>query len=335
MPAYNAERYILSAISSVLHQTFSNFELVVLNDGSTDTTQELIDSIQDPRIRSFKNDSNMGLAITRNRLMLAARCNYLAILDSDDLADEDRLEKQLNFLKKNPGFGLISSGCQLIDGLGEPIGSLINKLPAGLIPSSLLFRNYFLQSSVLINRQVLPELSYDLSFPPAEDYELWCRIADAAPVYSLPESLIKYRIHGNNISLVRKDLLAANISNVLVMRLAKLGIQPDQREMSLHAQFGNYSYSARPGEMLHWLLKLKKSNATEKVYSIAAFNTSLLMHWIEFLTCSAGITRLKKVRYLITGALAFKRGGLFTLLALKGMLKIIVLPVLSHPLPVD
>src|SRR5690606_29827801 len=106
MPVYNGEKYIKEAIRNILCQTFSNFELVIIDDGSTDSSIEIIQSIKDRRIRFLKNEKNQGIAYTRNVGLKEAKGEFLAWMDCDDLVEPNRLEIQINYLKNNPEIGI-------------------------------------------------------------------------------------------------------------------------------------------------------------------------------------------------------------------------------------
>ena len=119
MPVYNAEKYLSEAIESILQQSFEDFEFLIINDGSTDRSKDIVLQYDDPRIIYVENDSNMGLIATLNRGIKLARGLFLARMDADDISVKDRFAKQIAFLKNNPNYGLCGSTVRIIDGKGQ------------------------------------------------------------------------------------------------------------------------------------------------------------------------------------------------------------------------
>jgi len=272
MPVYNSEKYVSAAIRSILNQTFRDFELLILNDGSTDDSEKIIKEFDDSRIVYLVNPVNLGLALTRNRLIENARGNYLAIMDSDDLSFPSRLERQLKFLKRNPAFGVVGTSCIIIDKNDKRIGKIHHSTRADRIPSILFFKNYFVQSSVMIRSSILPLSPYDPKLPPVEDYGLWIRLSKVTRMFSLTESLIKYRVHGGNISITRKDLLKTNLRTVLSEQITRLQITPTEEELEIQLNLTEPSPAFEMAEISDWLLKVKIANDNLRVFSVKAFN---------------------------------------------------------------
>ena len=115
MPVFNSERYLKTAIESILNQTFQDFELIIVDDGSTDASENIIRSFESEKIFSYKNAGNIGLIATLNRGIDLCRGKYIARMDADDVSLPTRLEKQFNFLKKNPEYALVGSNAERID----------------------------------------------------------------------------------------------------------------------------------------------------------------------------------------------------------------------------
>lgn len=201
MAAYNAQDYIGEAIESVLNQTIANWELIIVNDGSTDKTKEIVTQFSDVRIRYFENDRNMGLAYTRNRLMQLARGDYLAVLDSDDRARPRRLELESDFLGAHPDVGLVGGGIRMMNEQGAYTGGKwIFHDPCHRVPIILIFNNSFAHSTVMMRKEAVPVDGYRAEYPPAEDYDLWIRISQNWRVCNLRRILADYRVHSANTS---------------------------------------------------------------------------------------------------------------------------------------
>lgn len=128
MPCYNCSKYIKQSIDSILNQTYTNFELIIIDDGSTDNSVEVIKEFSDKRIKLFENITNQGIVYSRNRAVENSKGKYIAILDSDDIAYPTRIEKQLNFMESNPDFAMTGTWFDIIDENGIFNGEIV-KLP--------------------------------------------------------------------------------------------------------------------------------------------------------------------------------------------------------------
>jgi glycosyltransferase involved in cell wall biosynthesis len=218
MPVYNGAAFIGEAIRSILQQTYRNFELIVVNDGSTDATGHVIGEFKDQRIKLINRTENKGLAYSRNEALEHSTGKYVAILDSDDVALPDRLAEQVAFLEANPEYALAGTWVQPIDKNGNLSGEVWEYATTHEeISTGLLLYNQFAQPSVMLRREKVPHQAYHSDFPPAEDYELWTRIARDAKVANLPKVLTLYRLHGGNISK-NKELWVRQLDSIIRRR---------------------------------------------------------------------------------------------------------------------
>lgn len=287
MPVYNAERYVKEAINSILNQTFRDFELVILNDASSDSSREIILSIQDARIRYIENEENKGLSFSRNRLLSEVKGEYIAWLDADDTAYPTRFEEEYGFLEENTDHAIVASWARLIDSVGMPTGNYIKSyIPNEYLSALLLFVNYFVQSSVMLRKSCLPEIHYRPEFPPTEDYELWVRIAAKYPVTILPKTLVDYRIHTNNISSVQQQKSEKAVKLNHRIQLESLGILPSDEEVNLH-----YNIAFKKAESLtflqqtaDWLQRIEDQNKISKRFDTKALRYILAHRWIKVCT---------------------------------------------------
>lgn len=200
MPCYNAEKYLGQAIESILSQTYSQFELVILDDGSTDNSRQIVEGYakRDSRIKLFLNEENKGLVYTRNRGIALCESEYVALMDADDLAPSNRLQSELLFLENNPDIGAVGGRYQLID----ENNSIINtKYPAVFtkseIRAAMFFRNVIANGSVMYRTSVVKEyaLTYQENFKAMEDYRFWCDFLQYSDIVNLDEVLQLYRVH--------------------------------------------------------------------------------------------------------------------------------------------
>ena len=197
MPVYNSEKYIADSILSILNQTFSDFELIIIDDCSTDNTWEIIQSFSDNRIITVRNKENIGNYPSRNIGIKKAAGNYIAVMDGDDIALPDRLRKQYNYLEKNSG--TLALGTQFnFMGL-----DYIKKNPIVYeeICAELLNDNCFLHPSLLIRSEVMRQLNgYDEKYIYSSDYDLICRMSILGKIENLPDTCMLYRWHPDQIS---------------------------------------------------------------------------------------------------------------------------------------
>ena len=198
MPAYNCERFIGEAIESVLNQTFTNFELVIIDDCSTDGTWDVILSYakKDARIKAFQNEKNLKIVKTRNRLFDLASGKYYAIFDADDVMVPTRLEEQVAFLKRYKNYGAVGSSTVIIDGNSRKIG--FRKYPCSNsdIRKKIFKFNPFAQPSMMVRASVIDDVGVyrKEGFDRARDYDLWLRIFEKNKMYNFEKPLLKYRV---------------------------------------------------------------------------------------------------------------------------------------------
>ena len=200
---FNGEKYLRSAIEGILAQTFVDFELIVIDDYSTDHTLDVLSAIHDPRLRIIRNERNLGVSATLNKgIDLAAR-RYVAFQDHDDLSLPDRLYRQTRFLQKHPEVAMVGSSCSIIDGSGALVREVPAKCDDADLRWRLLWHNPFFQTTLMIRRDVLVEIggySSDPMYRLSEDYELMSRVAMRHPVANLPEFLGCWREHEHSTS---------------------------------------------------------------------------------------------------------------------------------------
>ncbi|MDI6883463.1 MAG: glycosyltransferase [Patescibacteria group bacterium] len=199
IPTYNKAKHIKKAIGGVLSQTYQNLEVIVIDDGSTDNTQEVVKSFNDPRIIYIWQE-NKGPAAARNTGIKKTQGKYIAFLDSDDFWLKEKLEKQVRFLEENPEVGLLGSGCYQLDEKGEVIGEKIFPAENKVLQKILIKYNPFIQSSVILRKEVFDRMGkYDENFLQSEDYELWLRIAKSHKIANLSEPLVKKRYYKESL----------------------------------------------------------------------------------------------------------------------------------------
>ena len=192
MAAYNAEKTINSAIQSVLEQTYENWELIVVDDCSKDLTVQIVNSYEDPRIHVLRNERNSGVSLSRKRGLDAAKGNWIAVLDSDDMWTPDKLQKQINSAAKT-GVKLIFTGSSFMKDDGTPLGWQLH-VPESLTYRKLLKQNLISNSSVLVKTDLYRKY-YAIGDKMHEDYAIWLAITKEGEIaYGIDEPLLIYRL---------------------------------------------------------------------------------------------------------------------------------------------
>ncbi|MFD2182720.1 glycosyltransferase [Rhodoplanes azumiensis] len=202
LPVRDGGPFLREALDSVLGQDMTDLELLAVDDGSTDDTPAILAAAaaRDPRLRLFATGGR-GLVAALNTGIDAARGDYLARLDADDVAMPNRLSRQLSAMTARPRLGLLGAWAETIDAEGRPIGRLTPETDPHRLAAILERTNPFIHSSLMLRTDLVRRLGgYRAAFEAAEDHDLWLRIAEVAEVANLPEPLIRYRWHGGNVT---------------------------------------------------------------------------------------------------------------------------------------
>ncbi len=237
MPVYNGQLFLREAIESILEQTYSNFEFLIINDGSTDESGQIIKSYVDQRIKYVENESNLKLIATLNKGIELAKGEYIARMDADDVSLPERLAKQVAFMDSHPQVGLLGTFL-LTKGLNEnyQIGFATHH---DKIKFKLFFDTHFPHPAAMLRKSVLIEnnLQFDKAYIHAEDFELWNRMAEVCRLAIIPEILVHKRSHEEQIS-VKHIKIQDEISRKIRQELMnKLGVFPSEQAMDVYEGF--------------------------------------------------------------------------------------------------
>ena len=232
VPSYNSGNLIRTSVESIVGQTYKNWELIIIDDGSNDATQLVCQQFDDERIRIITNSKQMGIPKTLNRGLSESKGKYIARLDSDDIAAPERLQRQVEFLEANPDYGMVGSWMKVF---GD--SEFIAKYPLedSTIRFEMLFCNPFGHPSVMFRRDWdNGELGlYDEEFTSAQDYDLWERISQIWLCANLEECLTHYRLHANQKSNGNASERHKFEKQVIARQFARLGIIPLAASASL------------------------------------------------------------------------------------------------------
>lgn len=218
LPVHNGERYMASAVESVLSQTRKDWELLAIDDGSTDGSGAIIKRFADkePRIKYLRNEKNLGIQKTLNKGLQEAQGEYIARIDDDDLwIAKDKLERQADFLDQHKGHVIVGTGTVVVDGSGQELFKYLNPISDVEVRRKILFKNCFTHSSVLMRKEaVLGVGGYDESEGTlhVEDYDLWLRLGGVGKMANLPFYMTEFRLRRGAISgLNKKDQLKKDV----------------------------------------------------------------------------------------------------------------------------
>lgn len=283
MAVFNGEKYITEAINSILNQSFTDFELLIINDGSTDKTVEIIDQFDDLRIHLLHNASNKGLTYTRNRGIDEANGKYIAVMDSDDISLPDRLKTQICFMEANPEVALCGGHAIFIDGYSREIGRYEVAVGNNL-SYKLVLQNIFVNSTLIMKKTTMVEVGGYRDMSPAEDYDLSFRISQKNRVANLSEDLVKYREHGNNTSMIQKEKQRNAEYNIIKHIQSNLNIPINEITIKTHHNLIRNNVDAtNPKQILKLLEALKHGNVITHAYPFNLFDRMLFETWFLIL----------------------------------------------------
>jgi len=281
LPVYNCEKYINETIQSVINQTFENFELLIIDDCSTDSTVAIIKSFNDHRIQLIQKEKNTGYTNSLNYAISIAKGEYVARMDGDDICLPKRFEKQVTFLDQNPNVILCGTSIQII---GK---NKILHYPSihDEIMVKLCFGNSFFHPSVMGRLNIFKENPYDTRFEPAEDYDLWTRLVFKGKLANLNEVLLMYRVHDQQISVV-KNKYQTTVGYASQFRMLEPLIDFEEDiYIKMHIAFKKQEYYSKEDfkKSLVLFKTIQKGNAKNKVYSTTLFEDKLKNVKVTFL----------------------------------------------------
>ena len=237
IPVYNRERYLCVAVNSILAQTFTDFELLLVDDGSTDTSLALLEryAARDSRIRVEANGANLGIPRTRNRGLELARGEYIALLDSDDYAYPDRLARQVRFLDSHSDHVQVGSWGSFMNDAGQ-LGRRVRRQPVGAadVDAELLFRCCLSNRSIMARTAVLRAYRYRETFPRCQDYDMHVRLAAHHRMANLAEILVCGRQHATRFTRMTRDLGFERKIAIYREQLAALSLAPSGADLERH-----------------------------------------------------------------------------------------------------
>jgi len=284
MPVYNGSQFLPESIESILNQSFSDFEFIIIDDASIDNSAEIISNYKDDRIVSVKNSRNMGVARTLNKGISLANGKYIVRMDADDISVLKRLELQVRFMEANSHIG-ISGGWVKLFGFGCPT---IARVPQGFdeVAAYMMFENPLWHMTVIMRKELIEthNLQYDPIFTRSEDYELWTKAIQHFPIANLGRVLVKVREHGNSATRANWDEVTVQTEKILARLLSRSGIPVTIEDIGFHHRIGR-GYRVKTRKEIEgseaWLKKLCDANMVLGRIKDNAYRRSVAMVWFR------------------------------------------------------
>lgn len=284
MSVYNAADYLQEAIDSILNQSFTSFEFIIVDDGSSDGSAGIVENRSDPRIKLIRNDVNLGLAKSLNIALGASRGDYVARMDSDDISLPHRLEKQVGFMDSHPEVGISGTWIRYF-GAGQAV--LRPPTDHATLVAALVFGPPLVHPAVIMRRSLVEkhDLQYDSTFKRAQDYDLWWRVAPHTRLANLGEVLLHYRLHEDQARNAHGGEQQQYAGVVRKRVLQALGFEPTPEEMMLHQALSTCNIDGlhEPFARIDaWLCRLQDANRTCRLFSEEEFSHILIRQWLLF-----------------------------------------------------
>ncbi len=285
MPVYNGEKYLREAIDSILNQTFSNFEFLIINDGSTDNSENIILSYADSRIQYIKNEYNLKLIATLNNGIELAKGKYIVRMDADDVSIPSRIEKQVAFMERNEDVGICGSWFTAFGDVQESVFKY--KELHDEIVFKMFYQCHFCHPSLIIRKIVFEdiEIPFNRKFIHAEDYELYFRLSTKCKFHNLQDSLVKYRIHSSSVSRQNQMIQLEHSLQIRKMFFSLVGIECSQEELIAFEALNHQDYKAvsiSSENVQVFLESMLKGNHQKKVFDISFLEKELKSVWLNY-----------------------------------------------------
>lgn len=300
MSVYNGEDYLEETIESVLRQTFTEWELIIINDCSTDSTANILAKYaeQDARVQVHTNEVNLRLPSSLNKAMSFAQGKYIARMDADDICMPDRLEKQYAFMETHPEVDLSSCRFMTIKNGVVSSGGCGGKNDVASIKAMLLVTNPILHPGIIAKAEVIRELGYDKTFTCTEDMELWTRFIMAGyQVEILPEYLMIYRLHDKQITKTTLEKQCTEVINIQKRYYTKF-LEPmtsEQEAFYIHGVYFRHELDIKQFcAMYQWM---KKINRKTKAFDKEALNYAMFEILAEYKR--SGISKLELMKAML------------------------------------
>ncbi len=284
IPVYNRAGPVAQAVASIVAQTLSDLEIIVVDDGSSDTSAEAAERAGGDRVRVIRHSANRGIPAARNSGLEAASGRYIAWLDSDDIARPRRFERQVRFLESRPEVAMVGAAAGRIRADGRrKAGARVPLFEHRAIAPALLFRSPFQQSAIMGRAAILKQFPYRPEFPVCEDLDMFIRLAEQHRVANMHEVLVDRRLHPDQIGRSESALVRDRKRLLLGQQLARLGLDFSSADLDRHITLGAPKNLPQPSEMLawskEWLASLQRANAAARLYDPDGLALASALAW--------------------------------------------------------
>lgn len=306
MSVYNSESYLKESVNSIINQTFSDFEFIIVDDSSTDSSLKILEqyALKDKRITLLKNIENSGLAVNLNKMISISKGKYIARMDADDISLPERLEKQHDFMENNPDIGVY--GTQVI-----PFGSKAVKMHSAPLSheeilASILFTNPMMHPTIMFRKNIFTEtgIRYNESLRTSQDLDLWFSLIRKIRFGNSPEVLLKYRIEQSSSSFVKN--YSGNSREELLSGIVRKGIVktfPELKDFDVNKlRLFNYEHAASEEILItieRFLKDFEKMNAEYKLFDPALLRYYISRQFFRYCTNSTSLG-LKAYQFYIS-----------------------------------
>lgn len=287
MPIYKGDKYLSEAVDSILNQTFSDFEFIIICDDPSDETRYLLDKYRqkDSRMKVHYQEKQ-GLVNSLNKGISLSKGEYIVRMDADDISLPNRLIKQVKFMDENPEVGISGTAVKTF---GDELHVWKYPCDHDTIVCNMLFQCSIAHPTVIVRKSIFCQnrFSYHENESYAEDYGLWIRTAKVTKLANIPDILLYYRFHASNTNRhAQKDMS----DEMRLSQIRQLGISPTKLESEIHEAISDFRYE-KSEEFIHsaksWLEKLQAANSKMSIYPEPAFSKVLANNWY-YVCCNSG-----------------------------------------------
>lgn len=303
MPVHNGERYLKEAIESILAQSFADFEFLIIDDGSTDRSRQIVESFSDPRIVLVANAENRGTVHVLNQGIALAKGRYIARMDADDISLPERLERQVRFMDEHPEVGVSGTGMRLIK--NGKLKNIRTHAPSDQeLKIQLLFSPCFFHPTVIIRTELAKAHPYPDNLIYTQDYNYWTQLAPLASFANLDEVLLHFREHEGQISTRKADIQVSNARALRTEYLKQLAGVVSPEKLAIHHAIAENRNDITLPDAERWLLQLTDSNRRTGMFTKEVFEREMGRKWWH--CCKKNRTHGKKLAKLYASSPLFR-----------------------------
>jgi glycosyltransferase involved in cell wall biosynthesis len=313
IPVYNAEKHLAEAIESILNQSYSDFEFLIINDGSNDKSEEIILSYSDQRIRYIKNESNLKLIKTLNKGIQICKGKYIVRMDADDISHPERIQKQVDFMESHSEVGICGSWF-------ESFGSSNNKIVKykekhDEIFTKMQYQCHFCHPTLIIRKEIFndSEMLFDEDYAHAEDYDFYIKASKKWKFHNIQEPLLKYRIHDDSVSKKYKSTQIQNSLKIKQRLFHDFNTMSSEKELEAFEALNHHHYNdinIGTEKIQDLLESLLLGNRKQNLVSQTYFENYLKDLWLQYCYHKASLKAYNKTA-LLSSPQKIKEIGLF------------------------